>query len=119
MHKHGDVRTAVAQGREVDGHHIQTEIQILSKGPRAIGGFQVTIGRRDHAHINRRALIAPHRPYFFFLQHPKQFCLHLQGQLADLVEKDCSPIGRLKQTRFRFRGPGKSAFFVSEKLALH
>ncbi len=67
MHQNRNVRPPLAQGREVHGHDIQPEIEVLAKGSSAISGFQVAIRRRYHAHIDVDLLVAAHRPHFFFL----------------------------------------------------
>ena len=63
----------------------------------AIFGFEIAVGGGDHADIHFGSLIAAHGPDFLLLQDPQQLGLHLQGQFADLIEKDRAAVRRLEQ----------------------
>src|SRR6266852_5374529 len=52
------------------------------------------------------------------LEHAQEFSLGAGVHLADLIQKDGTPVGGLELADFLFRGPGERAFFVAEKLAL-
>ena len=52
------------------------------------------------------------------LQDPQQLGLKSQLQVAYLVQKDAAVLRQLKFSGPVLRGPGKSAFYVSEQLAL-
>src|SRR5207245_7768413 len=51
------------------------------------------------------------------LQHPQQLRLHLQWQLAHLVQKDGTALGQLKAANALGNGAGKGAFLVPEEFA--
>src|SRR5260370_21693076 len=101
------------------GYYIQPKIQVFSEGSVAVGSFQIAIRRRNHANVDVYLLIAAHRAYFFFLQYAEEFGLHLQGKLANLVQKDRSAIRRFEQTGLRFCRSCKRASFVSNEFAFH
>src|SRR5262249_3969170 len=53
---------------------------------------------------------------FSLLQHAQKFHLRGRPQLCDLVEEDRSPVGGLKTSRARGRGPRKRSLYVAEQL---
>src|SRR5690606_18141523 len=53
-----------------------------------------------------------------FLQHPQKASLRLQGQLADLIEKQGATVRRFDQTVTGGDRAGEGAFFVAEQLRL-
>ncbi len=53
------------------------------------------------------------------LQHAQQLRLHVQGQLAHLVQQQRAPAGLLEAPQAQARGAGERAPLVAEQLALH
>jgi len=53
-----------------------------------------------------------------FLQHAKQLCLHLERQLADLVQEDGAPVRELEAALLLLDRAREGAALVSEQLAL-
>jgi hypothetical protein len=54
-----------------------------------------------------------------FLQHPKQFGLRLEGELAHFIEEQRSSLRELEPADAAIQGTGESAFHVTEQLAFH
>ncbi len=52
------------------------------------------------------------------LQHPQQLRLHLERQLADLVEEERAAVGDLEAAERALDGAGEGALLVAEQLAL-
>src|SRR2546430_13161878 len=52
----------------------------------------------DQSHVDPGALGSPDAPHLAIFQHAQQLRLHRRRHLADLVEKDAAPFGRLEQS---------------------
>ena len=73
-----------------------------------------------NSNIYRDELVIPDAHNLLFLQDPQQSTLKNQWQFADLIEKDCSTVSHLEQTRLAFLGrSGKRSFDISKELALN
>src|SRR5579885_1316079 len=112
-----DVVFAIAQRRQVDVDHVDSVKQLLAEASRANLGFQVAVGRAQHAHIERDRVVGAERITFPFLQSAQQLDLERQRHLADLVEKYGALVGGLEQADLVLSGPGEGALFVAEQLA--
>ena len=115
----GNVFGALTKRWDFDAHYGEAIEQILAEAPRLDLGSQVPVGRGEDAHIylGMGGLTDPFD--LSPLQHTEQLGLHLERQLADLVEED-------RASRGRFEGPGpcsirsrEGASLVPEELALH
>src|SRR5271168_5202791 len=95
--EHGNVRAAIAEGREMHGHDVQSEIEILAKSAGAIGGLEIAVGGGDDADVNVHFFVAADGADFFFLKDTKELGLHFQGKLADFIEENGAAIGGLEQ----------------------
>ena len=80
--------------------------------------LEPAIGRCDDAHVDlaRPGLSQP--ADLASLDGAQQLGLHLERQLADLVEEDRSAVGRLEGARAVLIGAGEGAARVAEELAL-
>src|ERR1700730_4119064 len=67
LHKDGDVRPPLTQGRNMNRNHIQTEEKILSKTALAERSLQVTICGGHDADLDAYIFIASNGPYFSLL----------------------------------------------------
>ena len=76
------------------------------------------IGRRDDADVDRDALGATDSLDLAAIDRAQQLRLHVEGELADLVEEQRASRGRLEGTRPRRRGTGERAGLVPEQLGL-
>ncbi|MNL27619.1 hypothetical protein D3C87_1492200 [compost metagenome] len=65
-----DVAPALAQGRKLDRELRETVVQVFTKLALPDQQRQITMGRRDDAHIDLVGLVATQRADFTFLQNP-------------------------------------------------
>jgi hypothetical protein len=106
----------IAERREANQNHCQTEIEIFSEPLPAGIPFQVPIRRRENSHVD---LPVPdpadpaHDPLFDGAQ---QLALKSQLHVANFIEEKESTLGRLEQADLRLFGIGESAALVAEEL---
>ncbi len=62
--------------------------------------------------------VVPHPLKLLGLQDTQEFYLDGRGDVADFVQKDIPPVGRLKPALAMGVSPGKGAFHMAEELAL-
>jgi hypothetical protein len=60
---------ALAQGRQMNGNHIQALVQVQSERPLLHHFCQVAIGGSHHAHIHSDGFIATHTLYAALRKH--------------------------------------------------
>ena len=117
LHKQRNVLTPFAQRRQMNGHHVEAEIQVLTETPLANLLPQVPVRRSDDPHVHLHRLRRAHALELALLQHPKQLGLQPDADLADLVQEERTPVGQLEPAFARFVGAGESALFVAEQFA--
>ena len=83
--------------------------------PALHGGFQVPIGRGNHADIDGNRLVTPDTLQFSFLKNSQEGKLRLGRKFADLVKENRPTIGGLEPSGTSLKGPGKGTFFVAEE----
>ena len=76
------------------------------------------MGGRNDADIHRDGPVIPHPLKLLGLQDPQEFYLDGRGDVADLVQKDIPPVGRLEPALAMGVGPGKGPLDMAEELAL-
>ena len=111
-----NVAGPVAQRWNRDREHREPEEQIFAEPPRGNGGAQPAIGRRDEPDIDlhRRRAADPLEP--LLLERAQNFGLQRQRQIADLVEKERSPVRHLELAGLPGHGAGERALLVAEEL---
>ena len=77
------------------------------------------MGGRDQAHVDLDRRGAPQPLELARLQHAQQLGLHLERQLADLVEEERRAVRDLEAPDLARQGPGEGALLAAEQLALH
>ena len=92
--------------------------QILPKCFFAHTRFQIAVGRDYDANIDRDRLIAANAFDFAFFEDAQQLGLHVQGHVADFIEKYRSLISLLEFANVATGGAGERSFFVSEQFGL-
>ena len=106
-------------GRHLDVHDLQPVEQVLAKALIRDPGDQVPMGRRDHAHVERRQrTIGSHTLNLAGLQESQQHRLHAQAHLADFIHEDRPVVGRLEPAALVAIGAGETAAHVAEELGL-
>ena len=83
----GYIFLSLAQGREVERHHVQAIEQILAEFARPNHALQVAMRRGDDPHVHRDIRLSADTLDALFLENPQQFCLKPEIEVADFVEK--------------------------------
>ena len=91
--------------------------QILAKRARPHRMFQVFVGRRNDADVDRDGDRATDPRDFPLLQHAQQLGLQSGLHVADLVEEDRPLCGAFEGPDFLPRRPGKSPPLMAEQFA--
>ena len=117
-HQRRDVLSPGPQGRDVDGDHGEAEVEILAELAGAHLALEITARRRDDAHVGRERLVAADAAELPRLEHPQQRGLHVEGELADLVEEDRAAARGLERALAQGDRAREGAAFVTEELTL-
>ena len=118
LDEHRDVVAALPEGRNVDRHHRETEVEILAELAPLDLVFEVALGGGHDARVRSQGLVAAHPPELLALEHAQELGLHVERKLADLVEEDGAAAGGLEGALARGDGAGERAALVAEELAL-
>jgi ABC-2 type transport system permease protein len=113
-----DVGAPLAQGGDQHRQHRHPEVEVLAEGAEVDHAPQVAMGGADEADVHppvHGLAQPPHQPR---LQGPQNLGLHRQRQLADLVDEQGSPVGRLDGPGPGLGGAGEGPLDVAEKLGL-
>src|SRR5437660_6841159 len=113
-----NVFLALAQGRHVEGDHIEPVKKVLAKIALRNFFFQVFVGRGDEASVYGNGLLAADRCEALFIQRAQNFGLRLEAHVAHFVEEQRAAMGFLELALFIPCRSGKRCFDVSEKFAL-
>jgi hypothetical protein len=105
--------SALTQGRQGQGGHIEPVIEVLAEGAFPEAGGQVAVGGGDDAHVHPAGAGGAQRFDLLFLQHPQQFGLQPHRQIADLVEQDRAADGFLEKALFILGGIGEGPLAVA------
>ena len=92
LSQRNDVIFSLPERRNMDRHDIQPVIQVLPKAFLLHHLFQVAVSSGDHSDVHLYGFVAAHADERAVLQHMEQFGLHIQRQLADLIQKQRSVI---------------------------
>ena len=116
-HQLRNVLAALAQGGQIDRHHVEAVVEVLAE----TGGLdlleQVAVAGGDHAGVDADGLRVAHALELVLLEHAEQLHLQLGRGGVDLVEKDGAGMGGLEASGAVVDGPGEGAADVAEELA--
>ena len=79
--------------------------------------MQIGIGRSDDPHVHLDDLRSPDPPDLFIFQDPQEFSLERERHLAQLIQENGAPVGRLEKPDLPRSGPGEGAALIAEELA--
>jgi len=79
---------------------------------------QVLVGGAHQSNVDPARGVAAHATDLPTLQHPKEPCLKIWGQLRDFIEEEGPAVGLLECPAMGSNRAGKGAALVSEQLAL-
>ncbi|VTM49256.1 Uncharacterised protein [Klebsiella pneumoniae] len=99
-----------AQRRYLDGHDVESVIEILAKSARRSPLPQVAMGGGDKPHHQRQALVAADPLHLPLLNRPQQADLHHWRDIAYLIKKQRAAI-RFDKASFRRRSAPVNAPF--------
>ena len=109
----------LAQWRDFHRQHGQAIVKIGTKFTGAHQVAQILVGGRDHLHLHGFAQGRADRLNGAVFEKLQQLGLYMQGDLADLVEEQRPPGGRLDVALLAaLQRTGKSAALVAEHLRL-
>ncbi|MEY4258681.1 MAG: hypothetical protein RJA56_1582 [Pseudomonadota bacterium] len=97
------------------GQDIESVVQVFAELVFGDVLFQVFVGRGDDANINGDGLVGAQWLDLSLLQHPQEFDLHVQGQVANFVQENRAAIGHFKAAHPFAHGTGESAFSVTKQ----
>ena len=117
-HKMRDVRPPFSQGRKRDRDHEKAIEKVLAKVAFLYFLFQIPVRGGNDAYIHRYRLTTANRLEAAFFEHLQDLHLEVLAHVADLIQKDGSPVGGLELADFIGRGTGERTFQVAEELTL-
>ena len=104
----------LAQGREVDGHRIDTEEEVEPEGSVFDLVAKIAVGGRDQPGGDGAGFMAAYADESAVLQHLQQFGLNRQIKAADLVQKQRAVVRLFDPAEFGRHGARKGALFIAE-----
>src|ERR1700680_4580285 len=100
----------------MDWKNIKSVEEILTERTGIDCNIQVEVRCGQHSYVDGERLTASDAFKLSFLQHTKQRDLHLDGKVANFIEKNGSSVGRFKASNASLQGPGERAFLMAKKL---
>ena len=99
----------------LDGEDVQPVIEVFAEA--ALGHLlgQIAVGGRDDAHVDLDRALGADRIDLALLQRAQQLDLHVERQLADLVQEQGAAVGLLELAQVLVGGAGEAALFVAEQ----
>ena len=101
----------------MDFKGIDTKQQVLAEASRFDHAFEIPVGCAHDPGIDVDDLIVTNASQVAAFEHSEQLGLHGQGQLADLIQEDRSPVGGLEEPLSLYIGSGESTFDVPKEFA--
>src|SRR5579883_3442470 len=112
-----DIVAALPQRRELDGEHIQPEIEIRTKPPAGDQFLQIGVGGGDHSDVGLDCFGAAHPLKTLLLKNAQKLDLSEQRQFADFIEKDSTAVALLELADPFAVCSCKRSFLVAEEFA--
>src|ERR687895_630527 len=110
------VLAAIAQRRQLDVADAQAVVKIAPEGALFDHAPEVTMGGREHAHVDPPRFALAETADLSLLQHAQQQALGRRRKIADLVEKYGSAVRRLEHALAVAVRAGESAARVAEEV---
>ncbi len=117
-HQLGDVLGPLAQRRQQQREDVEPIIEVLAESPLADQNLQVLVGGRDDADVDADRVRGADAFEHPLLQHAQQLGLHVERDVADLVEEQRAAVGQLESAHLVAMGAGEGPLDVTEQLAL-
>src|SRR5207248_2306466 len=103
------------QGRDQNREYVQPVIEIFAEAALARELGKIAIGGRDDAHVHLDGALGPDRINLAFLQGAQKLDLHVEPQLADLIEEEGAAVGFLKLSEMFVARPGERPLLMTEE----
>ncbi len=116
--QNGDVLATLAQGRQMQPHHVEAVEEVLAKLAIFHSQQQVLVGGGHDADVDLDLLCAADALETALLEHAQELDLEVGGQLADFVEKQGAAVGEFEAAALAGHGARERALFVAKELAL-
>ena len=113
-----DVLRVLAQGRRLQHHHRQPEVEVLAEVTGGHGAAEVLVGGGDDADVDGERPFGADRLDLAVLQDPQHLGLGLEAHVADLVEEDRPAVRLDELADLAPVGAGERALLVTEELGL-
>ena len=97
---------------------VEPMVEVLAKAPLPDGALQVDMGRGKHSDIHLALTLGAQAQEAVILEEAQQVDLKLEGEVADLVEEQGAPRGRLDDADLAPVGAGEGSLLVAEELRL-
>src|SRR5262245_20121581 len=98
----------------MNSHDVKAVVEIGTEASFLNRTLQIAVGGGYDPNINRNRRNSSHPFEFALLQKPQELGLKLLGNIADLIEKECAPLGQLYLARLAPVGASKRALFMAE-----
>ena len=112
----GDVLPPISQWWQMDGEYAEPIVQIVAEASALDRLFERPVGRGDQPDVDPPGLGGAQTLELALLEDPQQRHLHVEGELADFVEKERRAVGLLEAPDAPLAGTGEGAVFVAEQL---
>ncbi len=113
-----DVLRPGPQRRQPHRHHVEPVEEVLAELALLHHLLERPVRGRHEAHVHLQRLRAAEPLELALLQHPQQLHLHVQGDVANLVQEERAAVRQLHPARLARGRPGEGALLVAEQLAL-
>ena len=108
----------LAQRRQRDREDVEPVVEILAELALGDQRLEVAVRGRDDPHVDLDGLAAADPLELALLQHAQQLDLHVERQVADLVEKQRAAVGQLEPAGPTRHRAGERPLLVAEQLRL-
>ncbi len=109
---------ASAEGRDLQGHHVEPVVEVLAEATLLYLGDQLAIGRGEDPDVHRNVARPAHPTHDLRVEELEELRLEGQGKLADLIQEDRAALGRFEESDTGRRRVREGSPLVPEELAL-
>src|SRR6185295_3110930 len=110
-----NVLVTLPERRHVYGEDVEPVVEVFAERTDLHLLGKVAVGRRDDAHVDLDGTLGADRVDLAFLQRAQELDLHVEPELADLVEEEGAAVGFLELAEMLVGGAGERALLVAEQ----
>ena len=118
VHERRNVVATRAERRQGHTHHVEAIVQVLAQLALRDRPLEVSVRRRDHAHVDRVRLGRADRAHLHLLEDTQELDLQSRRKLGDLVEEDRPLVGASEEPERVGDGAREGATDVTEEFGL-